>query len=256
MEKDMRIAVCLFGQPRTWQKCINNWKEKFNHNGEIDYFFHFWDYNTLPSLLASQPYKCKIDDELISDDEKKQILDTLQPKKYSFESRKNIDYWNCDLTPDQKIGGWCTEQYYSLYHVSLLKKQYELENNFRYDVVIRLRADLFFLDEKIDLIKPKHNTIYTINSHFDERYNVCTINDSYFYADSYTFDQAALFYKFLSFVPKNWITSAICPPPEVATYFYFASIGLINHPTFTDIKFMRDQRVLAIKGVLDGYEIV
>ena len=250
----MKIAICICGQPRTWRKCFPNWVEKLGQNVEIDYFFHMWDYNTLPSLLASS-YSHKIEDEKISVCEQNEIIEALNPKKYIFESRKDIDYWNCSLEPEQKIGGWCIEQYYSLYHVSLLKKQYELENNFRYDVVIRLRADLFFLDEKIDLINPTHNTIYTINTHFDEHYNVCRINDSYFYADSYTFDQAALVYKFLSFVPQSWITINICPPPEVAAYFYFASIGLINYPTSTNIKFMRDRRVLTIKGELDGYEI-
>ena len=252
----MKIAICLSGQPRTWKKCFGNWAEKFHHQGEVDYFFHFWDYNTLPNLLATYNGGIEINDELLSEQEKSEIIDTFKPKNYLFESRKHIDYWNCVLPPEKKFGGWCVEQFYSLYYVSQLKRQYELQHNFRYDLVIRLRADLVFLDEKVNLINPYPNTLYTAHCAFDNEYNVYRIGDIYFYADSYTFDQVSLFYKFLSFVPTDWVTQKSTPPPEIALYFYLASIGVLNHPTHPYLKVLRDEKVLQIKGQLDGYETI
>jgi hypothetical protein len=252
----MRIAICISGQARTWKKCFQNWAEKFHHQGDVDYFFHFWDYNTLPSLLATYENGPHIADELLSDEEKQEIITAFNPKLFMFEPRKQIDYWNCDLGSDQKIGGWCTEQFYSLYQVSMLKRQYEMEHKFRYDLVIRLRADLMFLDESVVLRHPDPNVLYTSHCAFDHIYNVYRVGDIHFYADSYTFDQVALFYKFLSFVPVNWVTPTHSPPPEIALYFYLASIGILNYPTHPRIKVSRDDRVLQIKGKLDGYEIV
>jgi hypothetical protein len=252
----MKIAVCLSGQPRTWKKCYPRWMELFGGQGEIDFFFHFWDYNTLPRLLETyNGGVVEIEDQLLPDDEKEDIISTLNPKKYLFESRKNIDYWNCDIPVSKKFGPWCIEQFYSLYYVSMLKREYELENDFRYDLVIRMRSDLWFEDNLV-LEPPRPSTVYTTHCSWDEIYNVYRVGDIFFYTDSYTFDQMAQFYKFLSFVPTDWVTKTDCPPPEIAMYFYMASIGLLNYPTSPSVKIMRDQQVLALKGKLDGYETI
>ena len=103
----MRVAICLSGQPRTWKDCLPNWLENLGLETKPDFFFHLWDYNTLPSLLAS--YKKVIVDEKLQDEEKQDIIDSLVPKKFKFESRKNIQYWNCDIPENLQFGPLPTE---------------------------------------------------------------------------------------------------------------------------------------------------
>lgn len=250
----MRIAICLSGQPRTWERCIQRCKDIFASQGDIDFYFHLWDYNTLPSLLASHKGGMNIEDELLSVEEKNHLISTLNPKKYMFESRKEITYWNTVLPIKDQFGPWCREQFYSLYRVSLLKRQYEIENEFRYDICMRFRTDLWVLDEH-KLILPEPSTLYTSHCSWSTEYNCYRVGDIFFYADSHTFDQVAEFYKFLSFVPTHYVTQGVCPPPEIALYFYMANIGIFNYPVHVSMKVMRDPRVKELKGSLDNYEI-
>jgi hypothetical protein len=251
VEEIMKIAVCLSGQPRTWKECLPNWIENLGLNNETDFYFHLWDYNTLPSLVSS---KTNIKDELLSELEKQEIIDVLKPKNFKFESRKHISYWNCTIPEHLQFGPWCREQFYSLYYVSLLKKEYEIQNDFRYDLVLRLRSDLW-LDDKIILDSPAANTAYTSHCSYDAEYNVYRIGDIFYYADSSTFDQVAQFYKFLSYIPTNWVTDKTCPPPEIAMSYFFTNIGVLNKPTHAQMKIKRDERVLQLKGGLESYEI-
>ncbi len=250
----MRIAICLSGQPRTWSKCYPNWIEKIAKHGQVDFFFHMWDYNTLPSLLASHNGGIQIQDEPIDAIEKWEILDTIKPKKYIFESRKPAGYWNCDLPPERQFGHWCSEQFYSAYYASLLKREYEMENRFRYDAVFRLRTDLW-IEQDFVVEKPAPNTMYSSHCMWDQQYNVYRIGDIFYYADSHTFDELARIWKFFSFLPTEWVTPVYCPPPEIAFYFYLANMGMINKPTHVSMKIMRSEKYKELKGFLDGYEI-
>lgn len=251
----MRIAICLSGQPRTWKECLPNWLEKIQRQGQVDFFFHLWDYNTLPSILASLNGGIKIRDELINDEEKRDIIDVLNPKKYIFESRKPINYWNCDLPSDKQFGNWTAEQFYSLYYVSLLKREYEMEHRFRYDAVLRIRTDLWFNQDFV-IERPIANQMYSTHCSYDATYNVYRVGDIFYYADSHTFDEIARIWKFLNFVPTDWVTPVSCPPPEIAFYFYLANMGIVNHPTFIDLKIKRTKEYKELKGYLDGYEII
>lgn len=249
----MKIAVCLNGQPRTWEKCYSRCMELLSPQGEVDFFFHMWDYNTLPSILATYNGGIEIQDECLPQEELKKIVDIIKPKKFIFESRKPISYWNTDIPIEKQFGNWSCEQFYSLYYSSILKRCYELENDFRYDVVLRIRTDLLIQDD-LTLMNIEPNVLYTTHCSWDTKYNSYRVGDIFFYADSYTFDQVAAFFKFLSFVPINWITSDVCPPPEMALYYYLTNIGILNNPTSCSTKILRDPRVLEIKGSLDGYE--
>jgi len=255
MEKSLKIAICLSGQPRTWERCIKRCKEVFSHQGEVDFFFHLWDYNTLPNLLASHNGGIKIRDEFLTSHEQQEIIKELNPKKYLFESRKKIEYWNTTIPLKQQFGWWCREQFYSIYRASLLKREYEIENNFTYDIAIRFRSDLFLVDD-ITLYQPAVNTLYTTHCGWSEQYNCYRVGDIFYYADSHTYDQVSEFFKFLSFVPTKWVTSVDNPPPEIALYFYLANIGIINLPIHKSMKILRDPRVAEVKGYLDNYEII
>lgn len=249
----MKIAICLSGQPRTWKKCYKTWLNMFSPHGEIDFYFHLWNYNTLPKHLVSQ-YGAILTDESISQEEQNEIIETLNPKKYIFESKKKITYWNIKLPNEKQFGPWCAEQFYSQYRASLLKREYEIENNFRYDLVVRVRSDLYIFNSP-KVFPPTPNTLHTTHCSWDKTYNCYRIGDIFFYADSHTFDQVSEFFKFLSFTSTDWVTSVRVPPPEIAMYFYLANIGILNNPQHIMLKIMRDKKILDVKPFLDNYEI-
>ena len=164
----MRIAVCLSGQPRTWRQCYDTWNFLFkelkrNENLretdiEVDYFVHTWDFNSKPySVWTRERYgiegfQAPPSDHQTSDE----ILDyikTIQPKQFLIESeakslsrkdemdsrtqfRLNTTKW-CPLS-------WASSQLYGIMMAGHLKRQYELDNGFKYDMCVRLRPDLYF----------------------------------------------------------------------------------------------------------------
>ncbi|NBP58964.1 hypothetical protein EBU71_20945 [bacterium] len=98
--------------------------------------------------------------------------------------------------------------------------------------------------------------MYSTHCSFDQKYNVYRVGDIFYYADSHTFDEIAGLWKFLSFVPTDWVTPIHCPPPEISLYFYLASMGMINHPIHVSMKIARTERYKELKGYLDAFEIV
>jgi len=226
MEEIMRVAICLSGQPRSWKKCYENWLLNLFPQVQKDIFLHLWDYNTLPSNFHDNCYFT------IDDSEKDDILYTLNPKKYLFDSRhinpsgpQEIPKNNFVSTP---IGWWCHSQYYSMWHSSRLKRTYEIENKFEYDLVIRLRTDLILTNPiHQHLIDP--NTVYTVGNGYISKYNRFLIADTFFYSDSFTFDQVNEYYFSLKFIDaKDVSEGSYEPPPEIGLYPFIKSRGIKN----------------------------
>ena len=114
----MKVAFCLSGQLRTWEKCYASWpllferfKEEFylndelvfseysNEPFEIDYFIHSWDFNTIPhgewdvNWNEPDPYiKAKLlkpffeNHNIIESSEIDRMLDLIKPKDYLIEN--------------------------------------------------------------------------------------------------------------------------------------------------------------------------
>ena len=128
----MRIAVCFSGQPRTWRKCYESWHNLFlQFDTEVDYFYHLWNFNTLPQILNdSTPI-------LVTQSELDDIYAILKPKKLIIENLdKNLKVINDLLLIGEKYpksGGppvhWSGAQFYSHMCSTHLKRQYEIENN-------------------------------------------------------------------------------------------------------------------------------
>jgi hypothetical protein len=222
----MRIAVCLSGQPRTWRQCYDTWNFLFKElkrnenlretNIEVDYFVHTWDFNSKPySVWTRERYgiegfQAPPSDHQTSDE----ILDyikTIQPKQFLIESeakslsRKDIlDGRTQFLTNSWKWCplSWASSQLYGIMMAGQLKRQYELDNGFRYDMCVRLRPDLNFneLNRRIlsvdwTPIKPK--TIYSCHGYPIEEMPYDAIGDIFFYSDSETYDLISSLYNWL-----------------------------------------------------------
>jgi hypothetical protein len=110
----MKIALCFSGliRPETFQKSYENVFNSIIKTHNPDIFVHSW-----------------LDDGL---EAKELVLSTLKPKKFKIDeySEKFREGYNFN------------SMFKSIYESNELKKQYEIENDLKYDVVIRYRYDI------------------------------------------------------------------------------------------------------------------
>jgi len=168
----MRVALCISGQLRCFNDAliIKGFEEAFS-DFEYDIFISTWVDERLESNDIFSRYKnvkkIKIDDHNDwlhgLDGETKQLMTIPNPP------HKNTS----------------AQQLFKIYDCNELKKAYEKENGFEYDVVFRVRPDSLFVT-KIILSDFKPSTIFNIN--FGMARHEARIYDIFFYGDSKTMD--------------------------------------------------------------------
>lgn len=222
-----KIAICLSGELRTWRDTIDSWSKIVDiPNVEIDFFFHAWNTVNPPSTFYSN--KAKEDDVPIEDleneykisvskEEMDELVDRLKPKAYLFEESRKFTPKN----PNQSVVlSHAISQFYSTMRAGRLKREYEIENDFMYDLVIKSRFDLFFYKPVItEILKPERNTMY--GNHFTyttEGKFYGRIGDIFWYSDSLTYDILTDFYFDLPNIETRFIQENL--PPEFSWYSY------------------------------------
>jgi len=194
LKNNMRIAVCISGQPRTWRTSIDNIKSYFNIGAHVDYFIHTWDTNTYRN--SNEVVTQKKDYKIIGN-EREEIKAAFNPllmdyDEYSFE----------------KYGRNWQALFYSFMRSVWLKKQYEIQNDFVYDMVIKTRFDINYYQDgfakpmipfkKFYLHKINPLTAYTVNNtfgRFPTEFNYPSFDDVFFYSDSPTMDIISNLYR-------------------------------------------------------------
>ena len=259
----MRIAVCFSGQPRTWRKCYESWNNFFSKFGaDIDFFYHLWNFNTLPQILnESTPI-------LVNQDELDDIYAILKPKKLLIENHaKNLKVINDLLLIREKYpksGGapvhWSGAQFYSHMRSTHLKRQYEIENNIDYNICFRMRTDLIIDQVAIDdfhrkFENPVPNTIYSCHNGRPTEFPFSRIGDIFYYSDSITFDKLAEFYRFLPVIGKVPFKHDH-NPPEMIFPFFIKMLRMNNFKTTADFKVMRSEEYATLRGNLGRHERV
>lgn len=282
----MRIAICLSGQPRTWEKCqptwqklINSIKERYEVDG-VDIFCHLWDYNTSPHRLIMHEgwdYLTMPSDK-ISEEEKQRIVSAINPKSYVFETeavnKKTIKDTRFRNQPHINEHGkteleWASGQFYSVMYAAHLKKQYEYEHDFRYDVCFRMRCDMYFSEKQIeyflnnDLTYPEPNTFYSCHTGKDSlQFPFHRLGDVFWYADTVTFNRICEFYRWLPILGKRSFGAHKLTGTEHALYFYAKMLNMEISPLTFDPKICRtqdylDRKIVAgLEGELGGHEII
>jgi len=179
----MKIAVCMSGQLRQWEIAKENQKWFWETSGvEIDYFIHTWDYSG-DREGVSQPYITRD----VSQDEFNKVVEWYKPKKYIFDNKKQDFFYANDH--------W-SSLFYSLAQSIMLKREYEIENDFEYDLVIKTRPDVVF-DPRYhfswELLE--HNVLFaTQGGIMEHEFHMYNINDMIFYGTSYTMDLVSQMY--------------------------------------------------------------
>jgi len=173
----MRIAVCLSGQLRGWEIAYKNQQWFWNtSDAEVDYFIHTWDYSA-DRTAVSKPYI----DRTIDKKEFDNICKLYDVKKGIFDTKKQEEFFDNDH--------WLS-LFYSLSQSLMLKREYEIENNFQYDVVVKSRPDVVF-NPTTTFSWPRlwNNTIFTTHGGpMSMEFNMYNFNDCVFLGNSYTMD--------------------------------------------------------------------
>lgn len=154
----MKVALCISGQPRYLDDGYSTIKKVFDRFGDLDVFVHTWwdeSYKNKPIEFApnlTYGRSCFWESDTLEKINKLYSPKTLsyEPSK-TFETFPDIPYGKSN--PNSIHSGW-----YSVYKCNELKKQYEIENNFEYDLVIRCRFDINLINFNVDLIDP--NIVY------------------------------------------------------------------------------------------------
>ncbi len=189
----MRIAICLSGQLRNWELAYSNQINHWSYGGhEVDYFIHTWDYSGDRTNISHDYVHRDIDQE-----EYDRFIQTYKPKKSIFDSKKQDFFYGNDH--------W-SSLFYGFSQSILLKREYELENNFEYDIVIKSRPDVIFnphqgphwptIHEKKDSAKSEYfketysdNKLFTTHGgSMPHEFGMFNINDCVFLSNSYTMD--------------------------------------------------------------------
>jgi len=136
----MKVAVCISGQPRNYEKGFSELKKWFLDRYDCDVYIHAWK-DTKSSVQTSHKFASNKSYTFTEEDYSK-ILELYQPKDYCFQLP--IPFDNHDIRGpilgyklnDLLSAGYSRQACYNLVEESQIK----------YDLVIRTRFDLEFTD--------------------------------------------------------------------------------------------------------------
>ena len=193
----MKIAVCFndifdLTKGKLLRIVFNNFYKKYNF--DIDYFIHSWNFDNVRESIKLFSCKKFIIDDITVYNSRPRIVNE-QSIKYSQNSVINAE----------------SSKLFSLMRVGELKRDYEIENGFYYDICININFDMIydrsdiilFLENNILNNKININTIYPISFSNVESFPFEFVDYSIFLSDSQTFNILSSFYKFLPIINEN-----------------------------------------------------
>tara|TARA_A100001201_G_scaffold69060_1_gene63837 strand:+ start:1194 stop:2159 length:966 start_codon:yes stop_codon:yes gene_type:complete len=214
-----RVAVCISGVIREPESCIPYIKSFFNElkeGAKVDYFIYTSNYSHISYEAQRINYYNDRKEDFINkeviklkEEEIKNYINSFEPKKYVIDDKrvklksliKNYlpeKYEECKGENFKKIN-----QYFVAEECNKLKQEYEKKHNFKYDIVFRIRPDLFlawnperapknekewdeFLRAGERLLPGRLNEIHV--QKIDVFQGNLFVADNYFYGDSNSMD--------------------------------------------------------------------
>lgn len=177
----MKIAVLLTGMPRYLDRGKVLMKDFFK-NHDVDFFCHAWfDKNKKTEDKSWHNSEIKIDENT-----EEKILEIYKPKKWLIEPQRKFE-----LPRDYKYNTSWPQPFYIVYShfysvraANLLRLLYEKETNTKYDLVVKLRYDLF-IGNKIEWEKFDSSKLYlpdNCNTWYD-LYDDVSFNDMFAFSN-------------------------------------------------------------------------
>lgn len=155
-----KIAICISGIPKFWTHAKNSIQKYFPN---ADVFVHMWniDESTINNIkngisdglvpnnhgdvYRRQSYKnyTQLDESTLINNfsPKKYVIEDLNNYKSNFETIRQKLISQAEHLSHASTNVAMISMFYGIEQATQLKKQYELENNFKYDIVIRMRFD-------------------------------------------------------------------------------------------------------------------
>jgi len=187
----MRIAICFSGQIRTGVKASKIIKRYIGDlYNQTDFFMHTWNISQAkqwhPDSLKSKEHGIN-NPPVESGYALSATMDSVYDQKFLKVKIENFHEWNTHFIKEYKS---FSPLWYSWYESILLKQQIEREQNFVYDVVIKMRPDIIFpesraLEQEINHFIEYGNNFYAMG------YSPIRIDDVFFLSNSNTMDLAS-----------------------------------------------------------------
>lgn len=160
-----KIALCISGYLRTFEKCYPSIKKNILDGNDVDIFIH-----TYNKKGNSSGWRHAIDlTEKINIDFLENIpnvkaieIENWDNIRYKFERFRNQQPSITNINVIATI-------FYKIYKCNELRKKYEIENNIKYDLVIRMRGDQVF-EKKIVFDFPEDKILINSYPWGDEDY--------------------------------------------------------------------------------------
>lgn len=172
----MKIAYCLYGQPRNYLEGFKYIKEFLDRNNkdknlEVDFYYHTWITDDNKPYESSKYRFINPTELLMPKHLLKSLNELYKPIRFCFDKVKDFDgekYKNTIIyknTRNKNNINNILSQYYSRNRVrNLLLDQIE-KNNKCYDFVITSRFDVFFKLLNVNLHELDKNKMYVSNMH-------------------------------------------------------------------------------------------
>jgi hypothetical protein len=246
----MKISICFSGHIRNFfDKGLDNFNKNLlylrEQGHEVDLFFSVWDtYGPSTSALRPTP----IESNAINED----LIKQMNPVSYLIEKYEDIkhNFILKNIHPTIKIEPYpiiseegilySIPMYYKIFSANSLKREYELKHNFKYDVVLRYRANIY-MDKPLILEEIQPNTLYVpyVNQHWWENPHYQTwsymTDDRFAYGDSEIMDQYSDTYNNLTMLFEKYKSTG----PERILYNWLIRYLKLNVQKGINIQFIR-----------------
>ena len=177
----MKVAVCISGQLRTYDKCYDNLRKYILEPLDADVFMQIWD------TVGASHKEDKFNDDSV--DERK-IMSMYNPKNLVIESQP-------EGASDELYGKKVPEElkeieplhyksalsmYYQIKSCNDLAVNYAKEKKFEYDIIVRVRPDTMFLEQI-----PRHFIEEVFKNPYQVYFAKYAINMKYAVCDKFAF---------------------------------------------------------------------
>lgn len=180
----MRLAVIIHGEPRFCEE-FDNLIDRVKDVEQVDWFFYMWsetEYPTNEQIIKERienPHPHTYGFNLVAPNWRSinrswamQKFRENLPAHHNIVRAEFVDHRTMQFKPigdnyavEVNLDNIC-KNWYSLQQVDQYRQQYEKENNFKYDLVIRTRADIgvetiLRFDSIMEVIKNNNNVVIT-----------------------------------------------------------------------------------------------
>lgn len=186
--KGKKIAICFSGAIRAFNTCFPSVYLHFLQNFKADIFVHMWHIKEVDKKLdVSFKMRSSGEEENLIED----FIGKLKPKKYVIDEYNSdwekkivsgIGMENINFPEGKKNYAYnAMGMYYKIFMANELRKEYEKENNVKYDFVFRARLDYIFEDFLLmqDISPIMDNMVYLVKDRYATNSKKKT-NDKFF----------------------------------------------------------------------------